>query len=52
MLGSFLDMLGIALPSGCDGAGLPASVLLSCRGGDAMLLAAARQLEAMEQFGR
>jgi aspartyl-tRNA(Asn)/glutamyl-tRNA(Gln) amidotransferase subunit A len=44
MPGSFLDMLGIAMPSGHDFAGLPTSVLLSCRrGGDAMLLDAARQ---------
>ncbi|HSV54824.1 MAG TPA: amidase family protein [Burkholderiaceae bacterium] len=49
MPGSFLDMPGIAVPSGCDEAGLPTSVLLSCpRGGDAMLLAVARKLELLE----
>lgn len=46
MPGSFLDMPGIALPSGHDEAGLPTSVLLSCsRGNDELLLAVALQLE-------
>ncbi|MES2937732.1 MAG: amidase family protein [Pseudomonadota bacterium] len=48
---SFLDMPGIALPSGHDGAGLPTSVLLCCpRGRDALLLSAARRLEALALF--
>lgn len=51
MTGSFLDMPGIAVPSGIDEAGLPTSVLLSCRrGDDTMLLDVARQLESMAIF--
>lgn len=51
MPGSFLDMPGISIPSGVDADGLPTSVLLSCRrGGDAWLLAAACQLEALGLF--
>lgn len=39
MIGSFLRMPGVALPSGVDAAGLPTSVLLSmCEGHDDMLL--------------
>lgn len=53
MPGSFLDMPGIALPSGVDEAGLPTSVLLSCRqGADDLLLAAAEQLERLQLFFR
>lgn len=51
MPGSFLDMPGIALPSGIDKAGLPTSVMLSShRSTDAMLLAAAWRMEAMDVF--
>lgn len=49
MPGSFLDMPGIALPSGVDEAGLPTSVLLSSpQGHDGVLLAAADQLERLQ----
>jgi aspartyl-tRNA(Asn)/glutamyl-tRNA(Gln) amidotransferase subunit A len=49
MPGSFLDMPGLALPSGVDEAGLPTSVLLCApSGSDDMLLATAEQLEALQ----
>uniref|UniRef100_UPI0018268E7A amidase family protein n=1 Tax=Ramlibacter sp. TaxID=1917967 RepID=UPI0018268E7A len=48
---SFLDMPGIALPSGHDDAGLPTGVLLCCPSGrDALLLSVARRLEALALF--
>lgn len=48
MIGSFLDMPGITMPSGSDSAGMPTGILLSCRSGaDKMLLSAAWSLEAM-----
>lgn len=51
MPASFLDMPGIAMPSGIDEAGLPTGVLLSSRrGNDQMLLSIAEQLEAQNFF--
>lgn len=48
MPGSFLDMPGVALPSGCDAQGLPSSMLLSLpQGEDAQLLATALAVEAL-----
>ena len=47
MVGSFLDMPGVALPTGHDAAGLPTSFLLSVPSGeDARVLAIARAVEA------
>jgi aspartyl-tRNA(Asn)/glutamyl-tRNA(Gln) amidotransferase subunit A len=34
MLGNFLALCGLALPSGHDGRGLPTSILISGPGGD------------------
>ena len=46
MIGSYLDMPGISLPSGVDNVGLPTAVLLSMTtGSDAALLDVAEQLE-------
>ncbi|NBF10666.1 amidase [Pseudomonas sp. Fl4BN1] len=48
MPGSFLDMPGVALPSGRDAQGLPTSLLLSLpQGEDAQLLATALAVEAV-----
>jgi aspartyl-tRNA(Asn)/glutamyl-tRNA(Gln) amidotransferase subunit A len=48
MVGSLLDMPGIAMPSGLDARGLPTSVLFSMpRGRDAELLRACARIEAI-----
>ncbi|WP_395347474.1 hypothetical protein [Variovorax sp. UC122_21] len=48
MVGSLLDMPGIAMPSGFDARGLPTSVLFSMpRGRDAELLRACACIEAL-----
>lgn len=47
MLGSYLNMPGIAIPTGVDGDALPTSLLVSLGPGDDLrLLAIARQIEA------
>jgi len=47
MLGSYLNMPGIAIPTGVDDAGLPTSLLVSLGPGDDLrLLTIARQIEA------
>ncbi len=47
MPGSFLDMPGVTLPSGCDALGLPTGLLLSApTGEDARLLRAALSVES------
>jgi aspartyl-tRNA(Asn)/glutamyl-tRNA(Gln) amidotransferase subunit A len=47
MLGSYLNMPGIAIPTGVDGDGLPTSLLVSLGAGDDLrLLAIAQQIEA------
>lgn len=48
MLGNFLSLCGLAMPSGFDAEGLPTSLLLSARGNDdARLLAIGRTAEAV-----
>ena len=34
MLGNVLDLCGLALPSGCDGKGMPTSILFSAAHGE------------------
>jgi aspartyl-tRNA(Asn)/glutamyl-tRNA(Gln) amidotransferase subunit A len=48
MLGNFLALCGLALPSGHDGRGLPTSILISGPGGaDARLLGVGLAIEAL-----
>jgi aspartyl-tRNA(Asn)/glutamyl-tRNA(Gln) amidotransferase subunit A len=46
MLGNFLDLCGVAIPSGADAEGMPTSILLSApRGRDTAVLSAALAAE-------
>lgn len=50
MLGNILDLCGVALPNGRDGAGLPTSILFSAgRGEDERLLGHALEIERVVQ---
>jgi aspartyl-tRNA(Asn)/glutamyl-tRNA(Gln) amidotransferase subunit A len=52
MLGNFLDLCGLALPTGRDGQGLPTSMQISAPGGaDVRLMSAGLAVEPLLAAG-